>query len=232
VKPTADGLGDPGSDATFQGTILGKTGDYTLFTLTAHPTTRTNDGVPIGAYVSPFFYVDEQHTFFVEPSMTVWTIQKWQHFLIQEQSDPSTWTIDEAYINQLKVVADKYDWPKDDRTPYDPREFTPTEELLDWVTSPGTAIAFGDRLVMEQGGVPFTNVETGAGVSSGATVVTLNPASDVAAGTTIVLQNNGHAVADARLPVTQSLSVVGAGGMKPGLAFGNGFMSEGQDTPR
>ncbi|OUL29491.1 hypothetical protein BV378_05965 [Nostoc sp. RF31YmG] len=99
----------------------------------------------IGSLVSPFFYQDNQNTFFVEPSLTEQTIEQWDDWVISPpKSKPKL--IDDNWWKQVKVVASvPAKTPIPD--PIDPvaKFKLPTQE--DWLTHADTALQFDQALI-------------------------------------------------------------------------------------
>ena len=99
----------------------------------------------IGALVSPFFYQDNQHTFFVEPSLTEKTIAQWEEWVIPT-AKPESKPVNNDSWKQLKVVQSV---PSKDLIPHpiDPiAKFKPSLQE-DWLTHPTTALQFDQVLL-------------------------------------------------------------------------------------
>ena len=99
----------------------------------------------IGALVSPFFYQDNQHTFFVEPSLTEKTIAQWEEWVIPT-AKPESKPVSNDSWKQLKVVQSV---PSKALIPHpiDPiAKFKPSLQE-DWLTHPTTALQFDQVLL-------------------------------------------------------------------------------------
>ncbi|WP_068819221.1 neuraminidase-like domain-containing protein [Phormidesmis priestleyi] len=99
----------------------------------------------IGALVSPFFYQDNQHTFFVEPSLTEKTIAQWEEWVIPT-AKPESKPINDDSWKKLKVVQNV---PSKALIPHpiDPiAKFKPSLQE-DWLTHPTTALQFDQVLL-------------------------------------------------------------------------------------
>jgi hypothetical protein len=136
--------------------VLGKGSEYELV---AHASALSGMPYDVGGLVVPFFYADEHHTFYVEPTLTEKTI---------EDSD--------GFILYTPVIAKEYDKPVyrdievDPHVPIGPR---PLEEIAldalfqlsvpqDWATREGAVVQFGTAQVGKAGGI-----ETGGITSKG-----------------------------------------------------------------
>lgn len=106
----------------------------------------------IGALVSPFFYLDNQHTFFVEPTLTETTIVDWKEYVISPA------------LPNPKLVED--DWWKE--IPIDPKVSILKQPLpgsvgplarfkiqsrKDWITDPTTVLEYKGQLIGKDGGL-------------------------------------------------------------------------------
>jgi hypothetical protein len=135
------------SDATSK-PILEKGGVFTLVTHGA-PLHRLPE--EIGSLVSPFFYADAKHTFYVEPTLTETTIEQWEEPWLASPvfdfglSEPSKWKeivvipqvpIGPGPIESISIFA-KYE----------------LEARQDWITQPRLELAFDDTFIGPMGGV-------------------------------------------------------------------------------
>jgi hypothetical protein len=119
----------------------------------------TMGGADIGKLVTPLFYQDPWHCFYVEPSLTeTITVNKWDEWIggraVLLEPLPFDWS-------KYKVEP-IFPWPKSVPTPKvgspgwldpdDPRIKVKPTVRQDWMTSPGTYVQFGDRVIGESGG--------------------------------------------------------------------------------
>lgn len=103
----------------------------------------------IGSLTSPFFYQDDEHAFFIMPTLSETTIEHWEDWIIKE------WTpapqFDDDWLNDLtfqRQVPQLGPPP-----PIDPRALFTVDIKRDWVTDPLTTIPFGGRWIGASGGV-------------------------------------------------------------------------------
>lgn len=161
-------------DAPAPQTILAKGGygDYTLLP-SSNPMTLPN--AEFAPLISPVFYADDVYTFFVEPSLTETTVDKWQGYTITRPSQKSKW---EDYIVQplpiSPLIPPKYlqeapKLPKDipQPAPIDALAIHAIKPNRDTSTQLGVAVQFGDTFVGSTGGISnfddITHVITSVG---------------------------------------------------------------------
>lgn len=161
----------------------------------------------IGALVSPFFHQNDQHTFFVEPSLTETTIEQWE-----------TWVVP---IPLPDPKLDHDDWWKDiPIEPMVPAQPFPIGSIgsiarfkvkpkEDWVINPVTVFQFDGRLVGRGGGLEVAS-------------------SGEVAGGGVLVASGGNGVIQGNLTVNVGgLNVVGGGGlnsaMRENLNVGRGL---------
>jgi hypothetical protein len=123
--------------------ILKKTDDFSLLA----PDSRQRLVAPEFAYlISPFFFEDRHHTFFVEPTLTEKTFVEWEDWAvpipIPDLSDdaPLTYGVPE-WVDPGGPVE------------FDPLALYGIQEMTDWITSPQTVLQFDDAWVGRGGGV-------------------------------------------------------------------------------
>jgi hypothetical protein len=155
---TTDGVEK--SDPPAPQTILAKRNDFSLLAASNPMKLPNSEFAPL---ISPVFYTDanNRNTFFVEPSLTETTIEKWEGYIITPPSQKPKW---EKYIEAgPKVNVDippKYlyealkvpptNLPPD---PIGPRALHSIKSSLDMMTQPGVAVQFGDALITSTGRV-------------------------------------------------------------------------------
>ncbi|MGV3503016.1 MAG: neuraminidase-like domain-containing protein [Adhaeribacter sp.] len=157
-------------------TILAKAGPgaYTLLAASNQAKFPNAEFAPL---ISPVFYADETYTFFVEPSLTETTVDKWEGYTITRPSQKPRW---DEYVAQAKpispLIPPKYlqeALPLSDLQvspdPIDPVALHAFKPNLDAFTQPGTAVRFGDALIGSTGGLQepaptrvITNLADGA----------------------------------------------------------------------
>jgi hypothetical protein len=141
-------------------TILDKCDSYSLL-----PTSNfmTLPNVEFAPLISPIFYVDDINTFFVEPSLTETTVNKWEGYTITRPSQKSKWN---EFINNLPrvsvVIPPKYLQEalrlSDAMQPQppngiDPRGLHALKPNLDILTQSNVAVQFGDSVIGRAGRV-------------------------------------------------------------------------------
>lgn len=113
-------------------------------------------GAEIGKLVSPFFFQDGWHTFFVEPTFSeTKTIKEWDEWVGGRPTlvKPFTPKIEQLYPRPKPKLGDLrqeelLDFDFDERmTRYQPKV------LADWSTNPATLITYGDRVIDAKGGL-------------------------------------------------------------------------------
>jgi hypothetical protein len=115
------------------------------------------------AFVSPFFYQDNQHTFFVEPSLLESKIEEWEEWVITSVSSKPGWrTRDDEHLRRFAELPIEADFPTlgangscgpyaycvDDiarQSRLIPRVVT------DLITNPSTYLIFGDEIITRTG---------------------------------------------------------------------------------
>jgi hypothetical protein len=123
--------------------ILAQSTPYEIVT---HPSKLSGFHHDVGKLVAPFFYSDDWHTFYVEPSLTETVI---------EESD--------GWILNSPIIAKEYDEPQQPawQIPIgpDPVEQISPEAIYtiqtpsDWVTRADTTVEFGNVLIGPAGGI-------------------------------------------------------------------------------
>jgi hypothetical protein len=120
------------------------------FSLLVSGNPRTQPTAEIGPLVGPFFYQDNGHTFFVEPTLTETTLQEWEEWVIPPRR--SEIPLD-AWWQKLPVVAAIPRRPLTPPTPIDPGARFQMLTEQDWLTNPATVLGFGDRSIVQDGGL-------------------------------------------------------------------------------
>lgn len=141
--------GQPQSNSDPQ-TILEKTvGNFNLVPC-SQPVTM--GGQELGQLVTPFFYQDSWHTFYIEPTLTeTITIDEWDEWV-------SAPPVPEKKPKHGGIKIDPiHPWPKKLPLPQpgdpgwldfdDPRIMYKPKLREDWVTRPGTYVQFGERVI-------------------------------------------------------------------------------------
>jgi hypothetical protein len=135
-----------------------------------------------GPLIAPFFYQDEDNTFFVEPDLTVTALERWNDWVPPAVRGEPRWR-DPKWWEDLPIEIQAADSPP--RLPIDPGDpapwvgiggkvFQKAPDLTvnpapsrDWVTAPGALVAFGERVIGPAGGLDLVRVGA-AGIADGA----------------------------------------------------------------
>ncbi len=133
-------------------TILKKGGSFALQPTSNQLTLPNAEFAPL---ISPFFYSDDAHTFFVEPSLTETTVDKWEGYAIPRPTEKSKW---QDYLDKGPtlgaVIPKKYGQeafkiPKGEPQPdpIDPRALHELKPNVDLLTQPDVAVQYGASLI-------------------------------------------------------------------------------------
>jgi hypothetical protein len=136
-------------DRSVRRQILGTApfGDYRLLL----SDNRTSLPKPEPAVVSPFFYQDEFHTFFVEPDLVEHSFLKWDGWGV-DGVHVDTGRLPDDYIELESMVPDI---PRDPRDPrIDPHAKYSFTTRSDWVTNPGNVVTFDGVSIGREGSAP------------------------------------------------------------------------------
>jgi peptidoglycan hydrolase-like protein with peptidoglycan-binding domain len=148
--------GNRKADPPTSQSILLKGIDYTLLQSSNQMTLPTAEFAPL---ISPVFYADDVYTFFVEPSLTETTVDKWQGYTITRPSQKPRWDdymahpphisplIPPKYLQEAFKLAQNIPQPD----PVDPLALHAIKPNLDALTQPGVAVQFGDTIVGRTG---------------------------------------------------------------------------------
>ena len=128
---------------------------FTLLT-TSNPVTLPS--FEIGNLVKPVFYKDDLYTFFVEPSLTETTIEKWEEWVITPS--PPVFKLDD---DLWKFIVPNVQIPKKSEPLYqiDPRAKYGLGAKNDWLINHSTVLQFGDRVIGQTGGFHPSVLSTG-----------------------------------------------------------------------
>jgi peptidoglycan hydrolase-like protein with peptidoglycan-binding domain len=133
---------------TFQ-PLLGTTGEYQLTTPSA-PLTRYAPA--IAGLVSPFFFADERHTFYVEPTVTEKTIVEWNDWVL------TPWfrldVEDEATLDKIEIKPHvQLEFKPEALDPIGPVAKYRISTPQDWVTRPEAVVQFDGKVIGAGGGL-------------------------------------------------------------------------------
>jgi|CXWL01.1.fsa_nt_gi peptidoglycan hydrolase-like protein with peptidoglycan-binding domain len=147
-------------DAPAPQTILSK-GGYGGYTLLPSSNRMTLPNAEFAPLITPVFYADDINTFFIEPSLTETTVDKWEGYTITRPSQKLKWKDFVTEGPKLGVaISPKYlqeslKLPKGSLQPdlIDPRAVHTLKPNLDVLTQPNVAMQFGDALIGSAGRV-------------------------------------------------------------------------------
>ncbi|HEX5736592.1 MAG TPA: neuraminidase-like domain-containing protein [Blastocatellia bacterium] len=118
----------------------------------------------VGFLVTPFFYKDSLHTFFVEPTLTETTLEKWEDWVVPPvKPGPilGDWLKDIPLY--LEVPSLGPHWPEPD-----PLARFQIDRGDNWLTNVATVIEFDDHLIGRGGGIEAPALPAVAGVNDAA----------------------------------------------------------------
>jgi hypothetical protein len=140
------------------------------FTLTVCGTLVDIGDPAIGPLVSPFFYQDNRNAFYVEPTLTETTIEKWDYWAIPHLptrpwfSDAQWWK-NQTLVASVPVYHPPLGAPIFDGK-FDEGAHFQIGTATDWATEPSTVLQFGDRVVGQKGSLNLSLIgPTGASTS-------------------------------------------------------------------
>ncbi len=119
--------------------------------LTVNTQRLTRYPAEISGLVSPFFFADDAHTFYVEPTLTEKTIVEWDDWVPTTQPNHKV-AFDPSKVDiAAQVPRTKDPMPPDPIGPVARYAIQPDQ---DWVTGPSTVVAFGASPIGEAGRLP------------------------------------------------------------------------------
>ena len=144
--------GDKKADPPAPQTILSKGGGHTLLPSSNQMRLPNAEFAPL---ISPVFYADDAYTFFVEPSLTETTVDKWEGYTITRPSQRPKW---DNYVKEPppigalippKYLQEAFKSPKiiPSPDPVDPLARHAIKPNLDALTQPDVAVQFGNAVV-------------------------------------------------------------------------------------
>jgi peptidoglycan hydrolase-like protein with peptidoglycan-binding domain len=152
--------GNEKADPPTSQSILSK-GGYSGYTLLPSSNQMKFPNAEFAPLISPVFCADDVHTFFVEPSLTETTVDKWQGYTITWPSRKPYW--DDYVFNPKPVRAllrTQYLQEAFDRSPdnpIDPLALRTIKTNVDTFTELSNTVTFGDVVVDRQGIVSSVN---------------------------------------------------------------------------
>lgn len=138
--------------------ILAQGGGYTLLVCSNPMRLPSRE---IAQMISPVFYQDDRYTFFVEPSLTETTVDRWEGYVITRPSHKSTWHEYIATPPPLKPSIPPHYWAEQPKLgPGKPPKPEPIDQLAihaihdgtDWLTQPGMHVLLDGTVIGPTGG--------------------------------------------------------------------------------
>jgi len=175
-------------------------------------------GGDIASLMKPLFYQDSLHTLFVEPSVTEQTIDEWQDWVVPPPP-PEPKHLDPDWWRKLPVNPLDPRRPKWDPGPRIDARINPNPED-DWLLNRGTTLIFDDKLIGARGDVALEIVkrsDVGA-VRQGATLVNVNPGSDLSLGSTVAIKDRNELTNVGITELDGGLNIVGPGGFNTAMS--------------
>ena len=172
----------------------------------------------IASLMRPVFYQDNQHTLFVEPTVTETRIEEWQEWVTRTpRPDPDWW----KDIIAIPVNPGRPNiLQKDLRLEIDRGSLIPASPDQDWLLNAVTVLKF-DEVLIGTAGQPGLQILVGdptEGISLAGTSVNVNPGSGLASGSTVFLPGITTLEQSGLIQAVGGLNVVGNAGFNPTLA--------------
>lgn len=164
----------------------------------------------LASLMKPFFYQDNAHTFFVEPSVTERTIEEWPDWVTPTLPSEPEW---------LKKIEVKPFIPKGPIPDHidliggfllDESIINPPPKS-DWVTNPYTLQEFDGSLI-GPAGQPGLKIFKDGSIAEGGMRVNVNPGSSIATGSTVVLTGRKTLEQNGLKQIASGLNIVGGAG--------------------
>ena len=215
--------------------ILRLCGAYTLLPcdsaqpVPAAPADASPDAAPddsfaeIAALMQPVFMQDSSNTFFVEPTVTERTIEEWQQWVIPPPRTEPRWS-DSHWWGQLAVApslphrALSRDGDVSDRIDADRASLIAVKPRSDWLTNPGTVLAFDDSVIAAAGRSELKIVPASE-APDGRVPVNVHSAGGLPPGSRLMIAaDDADLEGDGLARAPGGLNVVGSEGLNAGLA--------------
>lgn len=173
--------------------------------------------------VSPIFYQDGLHNFFIEPSLTETTIDRWEEWIIT--TPPPVFELDDDWWKSIPIVPivpiPKQPVPI---APIDPRARFGIQPKGDWLTNPATVLEFGDRVVGQVGGFNPALVTGGIALSDFGVSSSVHPGGTPTPGNVTVTPGMSGLAAGA--VAHGGLNVIGGSGLSSVTVSNMGALTE------
>lgn len=162
-------------------------------------------------YTDKFFYQDEQHTFFVEPTLTETTVTNWDGWIMGVFQDGAVWDFGDMDTLPVQVNVPATRVPLPD--PIDAVAYFKILKREDWVTDPSTVLRFDDRFIGQEGGLKLTTLPAMTSVSDFGRLVNINLGSELASGNVVVAYGEAKPGAGGPALPDTGVNVIGGGGV-------------------
>ena len=178
-----------------------------------------------GTLISPFFFKDttdpansKELTFFVQPSLTEATVVEWIRWAIPYPSPAENWN-DPSIIDKIHIAPQV---PIAGPVPVNPGDPTysiySVQTVSDWVTSPVTAVSFGNALIGKNGGINLhaaaaPTVMRGGISTAGLARGRVTPGDIASTGVGVAVAGASQDLSAAPLPATGVFTAVGKEGL-------------------
>ena len=178
--------------------------------------------IALRSFIDPFFFIDEHHTYFVEPTLTDTTIQEWAGWIFLPPSQ-------QIFLTNLAWMDYSFDMvPVHSNIPdpkvvsqYDTKDFIHPDPLAsfkinsinDWITDDSTILFIDEIFIGRKGLMDMNVLLAGKEISNADSLIRINPDGDPVAESMVTANNRKHL--DVSLVSLQSrgLNVVGSSGM-------------------
>lgn len=175
----------------------------------------------INELVSPFFFIDRRHTFYVQPELLEKTIEEWEEWIIPPAKPNPQWVPDkwwddlqiEPFFPYLPNVVDPLG------PLINPADFSilyGIRERLDWVVNPGMLVQFDERVIGQNGGFTL-DTRLAPTLNQTGQIVNIRPGSSVTSGSGVVQPPAGVG----NIGNTQIGSIISEQGVEDIVIIGN-----------
>jgi hypothetical protein len=167
----------------------------------------------------PVFYQDKenQHTFFIESSVTERTIEDWQDWITQPPRSNNVWEFKDSVVIPEKPKEETLHDPEEpflNQKPF-PEPLTKPEPGTDWLINPATVLLFDNVLIGPNGQAGLQLLPDVLAKES--TPVGVCAGSRLAHGSTVVVKDSTALKQSGLIQTTGGLNVVGKAGFNRAL---------------
>jgi hypothetical protein len=204
--------------------ILRKGGDFSL-------STCSNASSGDKELERPFFYQDNQHSFFVKPELLEPPITKVDNYGIAiSLHGPELYEADKS--RDIPLVAQVSNLRKDSGIdPIDERSHFKIQQREDWVTDPATVLQFGEHLVGQTGKIDLEILPTASDIGESGKPATIGHIGFLALGGVLKAKGDLGTSSGGISPPGRDLNVIDSGGLKDTM-LSNIVKSRGSELVR